>query len=168
MDPVDIVEAIVDKINNDFTPEDGLNISAEAALDPQKCLDHDELRCFVVPDIVSYNLGLSKGRKSIVSVNSIKFVSVILSTTFKSLTKGPDLATWTEAKKVLKTRYELDTFLLKLIIEGNIVEEIECNLPDEVEQDHRNFVTVTSLGFQVIECGTQPESLLSSTNLRRR
>ena len=168
MDPVDIVEAIVEAINTEFIPEDGLVITAEPALDPQKCLDHDELRCFVVPDVVSYNLNQSKGRKSIVSVNSLKFVSVILSTTFKSLNKGPDLATWAEAKQVLKTRYELDSFLLTLIVGDSIVNEIECNLPDEVEQDHRNFVTVTSLGFQVIECGIPPESLLSSLNSRRR
>ena len=168
MDPVDIAESIVEEINTNFISTQGILLVAEPALDPQKCLDHDELRCFVVPDIVSYNLDQSKGRKSIVSINSLKFVSVILSTTFKSLTKGPDLATWAESKKVLKTRYELDSFLLRLIIEGNIVSEIESNLPDEVEQDHRNFVTVTSLGFQAIECGTQPESLLSSTNLRRR
>jgi hypothetical protein len=168
MDPVDITEEIVEQINTNFISSQGMLVEAEAALDPQKCLDHDELRCFVVPDIVSYNLNQSKGRKSIVSINSLKFVSVILSTTFKALNKGPDLTTWTEAKKVLKTRYELDAFLLTLIIDGNIVTEIESNLPDEVEQDHRNFVTVTSLGFQVIECGTQPESLLSLQSSRRR
>lgn len=157
MDPVDFAEAVVASINAKFTPEEGMVVAAELALDPQTVLDHDELKCFVIPDIVVYNLGERSGRRKTITTSSTKFVSIILATTFSQLNKGVDLTKWTEARKVLKTRYELDAFLLGLFYSKNRVTEIECNLPDEVELDHRNFVTVTTIGFGSQECVSEPE-----------
>lgn len=160
----DIAEAVADILNSSpgkWTTEPG--VVAKVTLDWAGCLRKTNLQVLVVPEMVQYDLENSSGRRKFIGVNSVKFISVMVGKGFDSLPTSDSVAPWEECKELVSVRERVTQLLIAnkaTIPDANLI-DLEETPVDEMAIDHRNFVAMTQLGYEVIQCGSGPD-LLSS------
>jgi hypothetical protein len=160
----EIAEAIVTLLN--LSPEKWTtaNVQAKVVLDWATCLNKTQLQVLVVPDTCTYNLEESSNRRNVVRVNTTKSIVIMVARGFVGLDNENDVAPWSETKVLLDTRERISQYLLANPIPNLKIVELEEVAVDELEMDHRNFAAMTQIGYQVIQCGSGPGLLSSSTD----
>lgn len=156
-----LTDTIVTSLNSSPEIWTELSVTAVATLDWSGCLTKTQLQVLIVPEMVQYNLEQSARRRTIITTNSVKFVSVMVGKGFESLPTGDDVAPWADCKAMLDIRERITQFLISLPISGVALIDIEEIPVDELELNHRNFVAVTQFGYEDLQCGLGPD-LLSS------
>ena len=159
----EIAEAIVELLNSSpgsWTTESG--IVAKVTLDWSTCLKSTDLQVLVVPEMGQYNMEASGHRKVYINTNKLKFVSIMVGKGFDSLPTDDDVAPWSDCKEMMDVRERITQFMIANPIEGIALQDIEEIPVDELELNHRNFLAMNQLGYEVIECGSGPGLLSSS------
>jgi len=150
----DIAVAIKDLLNSspgEWTSEAG--VVARVTLDWATCLNKTELQVLVVPEMVQYNIEQSDRRRKFITVNSMKFVSIMVGRGFTDLPTDDDVAPWAESKTLMDTREKITKYIISHPLPGIDLMDIEEIPVDELELNHRNFIAVNQLGYQVLQCG---------------
>jgi len=158
----EIAEALVELLNSSpekWTTESG--IVARTTLDWSTCLRKTTLQVLVVPEMVQYNLESAGHRKRFVNLSTMKFVSIMVGKGFSSLPTDDDVAPWDECKEMVNIRERITQFVIANPIPGISLQDIEEIPIDELELNHRNFLAMNQLGYEIVQCGSGPD-LLSS------
>jgi hypothetical protein len=158
----EIAEAVAELLNSSpgsWTTESG--IEARVTLDWSTCLKKTSLQVLVVPEMVQYNIEAAGHRKRYVNVNTMKFISIMVGKGFTSLPTNDDVAPWAECKEMVNIRERITQFIIANPIAGISLQDIEEIPIDELELNHRNFLAMNQLGYEIIQCGSGPD-LLSS------
>jgi hypothetical protein len=156
----EIAEALVELLNSSpekWTTETG--IVARTTLDWSTCLRKTTLQVLVVPEMVQYNLESAGHRKRFVNVPALKFVSIMVGKGFNSLPTDDDVAPWEECKEMVNIRERITQFIIANPIAGISLQDIEEIPIDELELNHRNFLAMNQLGYEIIQCGSGPDLL---------
>src|SRR5690606_2650730 len=159
----EIAEAVRDTLNSPPGKWATGNTGAKVTLDWAGCLSKTDLQVLIVPEMVQYDLENSSGRRKFIGVNTIKFISVMVGRGFNSLPTSDSICPWPEAKELMDVRERVTQFLIaNSALTGEVkLVDLEETPVDELALDHRNFVAMTQLGYEVIQCGSGPD-LLSS------
>lgn len=161
----ELAEAIVTLLNS--SPEswcgDEVGIEARVTLDWAGCLSKTSLQVLVVPEMNQYNVEAAGHRKTFVNMPVLKFVSIMVGKGFTSLPTTDDVAPWTETKPLVDIRERITQFIIANPIEGAALQDIEEMPVDELELNHRNFLAMNQLGYEIIQCGSGPD--LSSLSI---
>jgi hypothetical protein len=158
----DIAIALRDLLN--LSPEKWsaqAGIEARLTLDWVTCLQKTSLQVLIVPEMVQYNLEQSDRRRRFTNVQATKFITIMVGKGFESLPTNDDVTPWEESKELLDVRERITQFVIANPLPGLALIDIEEIPIDELELNHRNFIAVNQLGYQVIQCGSAPD-LLSS------
>lgn len=158
----EVAEAVTELLNS--SPEKWCgdeDLRAKEALDWITCLRKTELQVLIVPDSCAYNLENVSARRRQVLTETTKTVVVMIAKGFIGLDTDNDVAPWSESKELLNIRERISQFLLANPIEGLKIVNLEEVAVDELEIDHRNFMAMSQISYQVIQCGSGP-GLLSS------
>lgn len=162
----EIAEAIAELLNSSpesWTQEEG--IVARVTLDWSTCLKRTSLQVLVVPEMVQYNIEGAGHRKSFVNVPVLKFVSIMVGKGFSSLPINDDVAPWDECKELVNIRERITQFIIANPIPGISLQDIEEIPIDELELNHRNFLAMNQLGYEIVQCGSGPDLSSLSTGL---
>ena len=144
-----------------WTVDETLSVTPE--LDAIRCLDND-LACYVVPGMIDFNIGGSPKRKRIVSVSGVLFCSFIVATRMESISDDDGICSWEEAKVLTDTRQRAEEeIIFKFCPPGLNLISVEALPPEDIEVDHRNYLTQTTFGYEIQLCGTQHGLQHSST-----
>lgn len=157
-----LAEAIVELLN--ASPEkwtDDSGVVARVTLDWATCLKKTSLQVLVVPEMVQYGIEAAGHRRRFVNLSAMKYVSIMVGRGFNSLPTNDDIAPWEECKQLVDVRERITQFIIANPIEGASLQEIEEIPVDELELNHRNFLAMNQLGYEIIQCGSGPD-LLSS------
>jgi hypothetical protein len=161
----DLVDAVVELLNSSQENwAGGFEVEAEATLDWATCLEKNALQVLVVPDINTYNLEASPGRRNYIQLNTQKNIMVMVGKGFNLLSESDDVAPWDETRVLIRLRETIGKFLIANPIENLRLLSIEEIPIDELELDHRNFVGVIQASYQDLTCGS-PQELQSSSVL---
>ena len=158
----ELAEAIAELLNSSpekWTTETG--IVARVTLDWSTCLKKTSLQVLVVPEMVQYNVESAGHRSRFVNMSSMKFISIMVGKGFSSLPTNDDVAPWEECKEMVNVRERVTQFIISNPIPGASLQDIEEIPVDELELNHRNFLAMNQLGYEIIQCGSGPD-LLSS------
>jgi hypothetical protein len=160
----DIAEQLTTLLNTspeEWTTES--DVVARTTLDWATCLRKSTLQVLVVPEMVQYNIEQSQRRLTFTNANTMKFISIMVGRGFNDLPTDDDVAPWSECKALMDTRERITQFIIANPLEGIDLMDIEEIPVDELELNHRNFIAVNQLGYQVIQCGSRPGSSYSLT-----
>lgn len=161
----ELAEAIRDLLNS--SPEswtEEVGVEARVTLDWSTCLKKTELQVLVVPEMVQYNVEQAGHRKYFVNMPRMKFVSIMVGKGFNSLPTDDDVAPWSECKEMVNVRERITQYIIANPIPGLSLQDIEEIPIDELELNHRNFLAMNQLGYEIIQCGSGPDLLSSSTD----
>lgn len=160
----ELAEAIRDLLNS--SPEswtEEVGVEARVTLDWATCLKKTELTVLVVPEMVQYNVEAAGHRKYFVNMPRLKFVSIMVGKGFNSLPTDDDVAPWVDCKEMVNVRERITQYIIANPIPGVSLQDIEEIPIDELELNHRNFLAMNQLGYEIIQCGSGPDLLSSST-----
>lgn len=163
----ELAETIAELLNS--SPEswcgDETGIEARVTLDWAGCLRKTALQVLVVPEMNQYQTEAAGHRKHFVNIGTLKFISIMVGKGFNSLPTSDDVAPWEETKSLLDIRERVTQFVIANPIEGASLQDIEEMPVDELELNHRNFLAMNQLGYEIIQCGSGPDLSSLSTGL---
>lgn len=151
----ELTEALVSFLNERSDQWSDGTIVAKAELDPELCLLR-QLGVYIIPDFTQYNIEGSgtRGRRQRSSVNETLFCSVIVSKVFEQMREaGSDgVANWDEVKPLVETRQKVERILASYGSSSLTLTSMEPQPLVEEELDNRNFIAITTLGFEQTVC----------------
>lgn len=157
-----LVETLVTYLNsNTEVWAEELSIAAKAELDPSAIVLSD-LGVYLVPNFVAYNLEGIKPRGQAIGTNDTLYVDLIVSRVFSELPSGDGVANWNEAKVLMNIRERCERRLIAWDGVGLTIVSIDPNPLVQLELDHRNFVAITTFGYEQTSCKSEHESNYSS------
>lgn len=155
--------------------EDDLTVKTE--LDPY-AVTQTEFGVYIVPHFIEYMIDINANRGQDFPLTRTYYCSLLLHRRFSELpadsTDG--VANWSEVKTFIDTWQLAQEVLIDYSLPGMTLANADSEPPMEIEQDHRNFVVMTVLGYQETKCpsehelsgvaslNTQQESLLTSSH----
>lgn len=167
-----IVDLIVTTLNTS-PPEKwtglkvGSDVMAVPAIDPIDSFSSTKLQLYILPEMVQYDLDESARRENVKILAKAKYVSIVTVKKLVTEETTGDITTWAEGKQILDLKEEVDDFLVRYnwSSSGLKVVDIESGPPDEVQLEGRRFLSLTQIGFEVIECPVN-SALGSASTLR--
>lgn len=152
----ELAETIRDFLNSTQENWDqGLGLEAIVAVDWVNVLKQPGIQIIISPELNQYTIESSSGRKRIISVDTIKFLHLIIGKTFESLPNNDDVAPWEELKQICDIREDLEMLLISNWPPGTQLLSVETQPIDEQQLDYRNFNALTSFGYSVQSCNIQ-------------
>jgi len=153
----EVAEAVTTSLNLSPGSWSGdATLRAKESLDWVSCLRKTELQVLVVPDTCAYNLETISSRRRVITTECVKTLVIMVAKGFVGLSTENDVAPWTEVKELLNIRERISQYLLATPLEPLKIVGIEEVAVDELEIDHRNFMAMTQISYQVIQCGSGP------------
>lgn len=141
--------------NDSHWSSGGFNIStfgiARVALDPMTIFEDSKPRLWIMPVVMDYSI--AKGNKRGRTIHSIlrsPLISIIISAPFCSFQKE-DVAQWTEVKRILNFREDIDGFIIRDPWDYAL-EEVTAEPPQEIEMNQRWFLSITEFRFEETRC----------------
>ena len=154
----ELAETIRDYLNT--TPgewDQGLGLEALVAIDWVNALKQPGIQVIISPELNQYTIDNSAGRKRIITLDTIKYIHLIIGKTFESLPNTDDVAPWDELKQIIDLREDLESLLIGNWPLGTQLVDVETQPIDEQQLDYRNFNALTSFGYQVPKCSLQQD-----------
>lgn len=151
----DLAEAVTAHLNS--SPErwaGSLSVLAKVELDPSKAL-LPEMGVYILPQFVDYGIEQSRARGAPQVISNTLHISLVVSKVFMDLPIGEGVANWDEAKIILDVRQRAELWILQFASPPLTVAAVDPNAIEELELDNRNFVALTTFGFQQSSCGTE-------------
>lgn len=152
----ELAETIRDYLNT--TPgewDQGLGLEAIVAVDWVNALKQPGIQVIISPELNQYTIENSSGRKRIITLDTTKYVHLIIGKTFESLPDTDDIAPWNELKQIIDLREDLELLLISNWPPGTQLINVETQPIDEQQLDYRNFNALTSFGYTVPSCSLQ-------------
>lgn len=134
------------------------NITVKTELDPYLCI-LPELGVYIVPGFIQYNVSASgtRPRRVVGQTNNTLFCNLIVSKVFTELPTGDGVANWSEAYPIVDLRERAERYLMKYTFPGITLASVEPQPIEEAELDNRNFIAMTTFGFEQTECVSEHE-----------
>jgi len=130
-----------DVLDHYVVPDD---VPVKFALDPFSDSGILQPSIYVIPGFIQYRVDRSRRPNQ---QRHLKFVTVALCVRIKETdSEGLDVASREEVIKLLNLKEDLEKFLLDLNI-GVQLEEVESDLPDEVQLKDRYYLATIVLGY---------------------
>ncbi len=157
-----LAEEVTAFLNNDvsiWTPE---TITVKTELDPYLCL-LSELGVYIVPGFIQLNIAASGTRprsRPPPQSNRSLFFNLIVSEVFDDLPTGDGVANWGEAKAIVDTRQRAEERLMQFKSSSSsslTLVSVEPQPIDEAELEVRNFIAMTTFGYEETVCITEHE-----------
>lgn len=161
----ELAEALTQYLNDHKDEWSTEQINAKTELDPDKCL-LNELGVYVVPEYVIYTLqsgARSRGARNQV-VETLR-VALIVSRVFQEMraASSDGVTNWEEAKPLLDMRQDAERVLIGYGDSTLTLSDVDPSPIEELELDHRNFVAITSFGWEQVSCVSPFDSSLTSS-----
>ena len=129
-------------------------VTSKTELDPSKFL-LKELGVYVLPQFVDYNVEISKPRGQPKVISNVLYVSMVVSRVFLELPMSDGVANWPESKVLLDIRQRAELWVLQYSTPSLTILSVDAEPLEELELNNRNFVALTTFGFQQSSCGTE-------------
>lgn len=126
------------------------DIPVMTALLPRELLERDAKGIYILPDYVGVQLDPKSGRQKVVAATVTKFVTLMLGVKFDDISEeNQDITSWTEAKKYLDLKEEIDALLLMYDYSPNKLKitQFEPAIPEDEELRLRFLMVGTQIGF---------------------
>lgn len=154
----ELAENLTKYLNDNKTSWDGGSITVKTELDPDKFM-LEELGVYVVPLFSLYNADEGRGRAVRQGVIETLYVNLIVSKVFVELPISDGVANWDEAKPIITIRQKAERFLMGW--DGTDISSVQQHIAlasvdpqpvEELELDNRNFVALTTFGWEQKVC----------------
>ena len=145
---------------------DEIVTEAEVTIDWVTEICQPGFKILIVPELNQYTADETNSRERIKGLQVTKYLSIIVSYTFKEHTYNDTAATWAESKFIIDVRERIELFLLQQSYSDLdlLIVDIESQPMNEQELDRRNFNAITSIGFDEQLCDTVQASSSLSTH----
>lgn len=118
---------------------------------PRELLEKDAKGIYVLPDYMGVQLDPKSGRRQVVAATTTKYVTVMLGVKFDDISEeNQDITSWTEAKKYLNLKEEIDALLLTYDYfphDKMKIVQFEPAIPEDEELRLRFLMVGTQIGF---------------------
>jgi len=151
----ELAEQLRDHLNQNQKDWSDNGVLAKVELDPELCLLR-EYGVYIIPDFVQYNIEGSgtRARSGRHSVNETLFCSLIVSKVFEHLRSehSDGVANWDEVVPIIKMRHKAERVLCSFGSPTLTLTDVEPQPLVEEELENRNFIAITTFGFNQVVC----------------
>jgi hypothetical protein len=151
-----LAEALTTHLNDNKAKWTDQDLTVKTELDPQAVTTTD-FGVYIVPHFIEYMIDSNQNRGQDFPLTRTYYCSLLLHIRFSELpadgTEG--VANWSEVKTFIDTWQRAQEVLTEYSLPGMTLVNADSDPPMELEQDYRNFVVMTVLGYQATKCPSE-------------